>query len=118
MVLAEVQGLRVMALGDVEPEAQRPLLRMIRAASVGTMAPVDVVVVAHHGSARQEPRLYQALQPRVALIGVGAGNDYGHPAASALALLRRVGAVTLRTDQQGLVAVSGPSARLRVSTAK
>jgi competence protein ComEC len=119
VVLAEVQGLRVMALGDVEPEAQRPLLRMIRAGpSVGTMAPVDVVVVSHHGSARQEPRLYQALQPRVALIGVGAGNDYGHPAASALALLRRVGAVTLRTDQQGLVAVSGPSARLRVSTAK
>ena len=32
-----------------------------------------------------------AIEARVALIGVGAGNDYGHPAPSALALLRRAG---------------------------
>jgi competence protein ComEC len=82
------------------------------------MAPVDVVVVAHHGSARQEPRLYRLLRPRVALIGVGAGNDYGHPAPSALTMLRQLGALSLRTDLQGQLAVSGPSDRLRVVTAK
>jgi competence protein ComEC len=82
------------------------------------MAPVDVVVVAHHGSARQEPGLYRFLRPRVALIGVGADNDYGHPAPSALALLRQIGALALRSDQQGQLAVSGPSDRLRVVTSK
>jgi competence protein ComEC len=118
VVFAEVQGLRVMALGDVEPEAQRPLVRTIQAAGAGVLAPVDVVVVAHHGSARQEPRLYRLLGPRVALIGVGVDNDYGHPAPSAMTLLKQVGAVALRTDQQGQLAVSGPADRLRVLTSK
>ena len=138
VVFAEVQGLRVMALGDVEPEAQRPLVRTILGslgsgpagapgmgsgttggtAVSGLLAPVDVVVVSHHGSARQEPRLYRLLRPRVALIGVGAGNDYGHPAPSALTMLRHVGALSLRTDLQGQLAVSGPSDRLRVTTSK
>jgi competence protein ComEC len=115
VLFAEVQGLRVMALGDVETEAQQPLVRAVSAAGPA-LAPVDVVIVAHHGSARQEPRLYQVLHPRVALIGVGAGNDYGHPSPSALALLHRVGAAVFRTDQQGQLAVSGPAARLRVVT--
>ena len=127
VVFAEVQGLRVMALGDVEPEAQRPLARTILTGAgpsagpvtaSGALAPVDVVVVSHHGSARQERRLYSVLRPRVALIGVGADNDYGHPAPSALALLRQVGALSLRTDQQGQLAVSGPPDRLRVVTSK
>ncbi len=123
VVFAEVLGLRVMALGDVEPEAQRPLARMILgslAAPAGAdrLAPVDVVVVAHHGSARQEARLYRLLRPRVALIGVGADNDYGHPAPTVLTLLNQVGALSLRTDSQGNLAVSGPSDRMRVMTSQ
>jgi competence protein ComEC len=118
VVYAQVRGLRVVALGDVEPEAQRPLIRTILAgaASGATPTPVDVVVVAHHGSARQEPRLYQLLRPRIALIGVGAGNDYGHPSPSALTLLQRVGAITLRTDRQGQLAVTGSLDRLQTAT--
>jgi competence protein ComEC len=120
VVFAEVHGLRVMALGDVEPEAQRPLIRTILSDSAAgvRMAPVDVVIVAHHGSARQEPRLYQLLRPRIAMIGVGAGNDYGHPAPFALKLLRQVGALTLRTDTQGQLAVSGTADRLRATTSR
>jgi competence protein ComEC len=73
-------------------------------------------VVAHHGSARQEARLYQLLRPRVALIGVGKDNDYGHPAPSALTLLKRIGVLSLRTDRQGGLAVSGPADQLRLMT--
>jgi competence protein ComEC len=115
VLFAEVQGLRVMALGDVETEAQQVLVRTISAGGPA-LTPVDVVIVAHHGSARQEPRFYQLLRPRTALIGVGAGNDYGHPSPSALAMLHRVGAIVFRTDQQGQLAVSGPAAHLRVAT--
>ena len=52
---------------------------------------VDVVKVAHHGSARQDPALYRRLGARLALIGVGAQNDYGHPAPSALRMLADTG---------------------------
>ncbi|GAA3624001.1 hypothetical protein GCM10022223_46270 [Kineosporia mesophila] len=78
---------------------------------------VDVVVLSHHGSANQEERLYRFLHPRVVLIGVGADNDYGHPAPKALAMLRRIGAAAFRTDTQGQIAVTGGPGDLRVVTA-
>ncbi|NAZ88324.1 ComEC/Rec2 family competence protein, partial [Kineococcus indalonis] len=111
VLLAEVSGVRVLLTGDLEPEGQRRLLRS--AGSWPGGAVVDVVKVAHHGSGRQEPGLYAALRPRVALVEVGAANDYGHPAAPTLALLAGLGARTLRTDRDGDVAVAGTAGRLR-----
>jgi competence protein ComEC len=54
------------------------------------------------------------VRPRVALITVGAQNDYGHPARRTLRALARIGAVVRRTDRDGTVAVVGPASRLRV----
>ncbi|MFT4157985.1 MAG: ComEC/Rec2 family competence protein [Microbacterium sp.] len=91
-------------LGDLSAEAQRMLARTAR---VGDG--FAVVKVAHHGSADQDPALYEALRPVVAVISVGEGNDYGHPRDDTLALLDAVGAHVLRTDEQGrvLIALAG-----------
>jgi competence protein ComEC len=109
-LLITIAGVRIAVLGDLETDAQQELL-----AGLGPLDPVDVVVVAHHGSARQYPPLYAALAPRVALIGVGEGNDYGHPAPSTLALLTRYGATVLRTDRQGQLTISGDRRALSAS---
>ena len=61
--------------------------------------------MAHHGSAYQDPGLIRAVAPRLALISCGEGNPYGHPAPSTVAALRAGGAVVLRTDRDGAVAV-------------
>ena len=64
--------------------------------------PVDVLKVAHHGS--EDPGLGALLDrttPRLAMISVGAGNPYGHPAAGTLAELTQHGVQTLRTDRRG-----------------
>jgi competence protein ComEC len=108
VMLVDTLGVRLLLLGDVEPPAQRALL------TTWAAGPVDVLKVAHHGSAYQSPQLLAAVRPRVALISVGAGNDYGHPARRTLRALRRLGAVVRRTDRDGTVAVVGPAARLRV----
>ncbi|WP_312676405.1 ComEC/Rec2 family competence protein [Microbacterium sp.] len=63
-----------------------------------------VVKVAHHGSADQDPRLYERLAPALALVSVGE-NDYGHPRRETLDLLAALGVRTARTDQDGLVVV-------------
>jgi competence protein ComEC len=68
---------------------------------------VDVLKVAHHGSAYQDPELIRRAAPRVALISVGADNTYGHPAPTTVAALRAGGAVVLRTDRDGSLAVAG-----------
>ena len=67
---------------------------------------VDVLKVAHHGSATATTQpLLDALRPRVAVASAGAGNTYGHPARSTLARLRDTGARVYRTDEDGSVAI-------------
>ncbi|MFI9241739.1 ComEC/Rec2 family competence protein [Streptomyces sp. NPDC053086] len=107
-LLVRTGGLRLLLLGDLEPSAQQALLRSPAAAD---LAGVDVLKVAHHGSAYQDPRLIHLAAPRVALVSAGAGNPYGHPAPATVAALRTGGAVVLRTDRDGALAVTGTGGR-------
>ncbi|WP_443732106.1 ComEC/Rec2 family competence protein [Streptantibioticus silvisoli] len=102
VLLVRAAGLTFLLLGDLEPVAQEELLDRNP-----WLAGVDVLKVAHHGSAYQDPELLRRLRPRLALISVGAGNTYGHPAPRTVAALRSVGAVVLRTDTDGPIAVTG-----------
>ncbi|WP_136045724.1 ComEC/Rec2 family competence protein, partial [Microbacterium sp. K41] len=88
---------RSLFLADLSAPAQRLLQRSER------LGPYAVVKVAHHGSADQDPGLYQALSPVVALISVGADNDYGHPRRETLDLLGALGAQVYRTDERGRI---------------
>jgi competence protein ComEC len=100
--LRTAEGMDVLVLGDVETWAQRRLLE-----ELGDDVPhPDVVVVAHHGSADQIGDLYRQLQAPVGLIGVGADNDYGHPAQRTLAMLAAAGIRVWRSDLSGAVAVT------------
>lgn len=99
VLLAEVDGVRLLLGADVEPAAQRELVR-------GVAPPhVDVVKVPHHGSRFQDVRLPTWSGGRLALISVGSGNDYGHPAAATVDAWRRTGALVARTDVDGDLAV-------------
>ena len=97
--------LTVLVHGDLGAPAQQA---MVRAWPDLLTGPPDVVVVAHHGSPDQDPALLGAAAGRVALVSVGADNDYGHPAASTVATLLGAGALVARTDVCGPIAVSGP----------
>ncbi|WP_398900132.1 ComEC/Rec2 family competence protein [Streptomyces sp. 1114.5] len=94
-------GLRMALLGDLEPSAQSALS--------GRLGRVDVLKVAHHGSAHQDWDLTGALRPRLALISCGEGNPYGHPSPKTVDRLRGLGAAVLRTDRVGDIAVTGDS---------
>jgi competence protein ComEC len=78
--------------------------------------PVDVLKVAHHGSddAGLDGLLDRAA-PKLAVISVGAGNPYGHPAAPTLAELRTHGVPTLRTDLQGEIDIQADGSRWTVA---
>ena len=79
---------------------------------------VEVLKVAHHGSA--DPGLereLQVLRPRVAVVSVGARNDYGHPRPETIAALEGVPGLRLfRTDVHGRVVVETDGTRLAVTT--
>ena len=91
---------RVLLTGDLEPEGMRPVREWVRGRDY------DVLKVAHHGSAAQDERLVRGVRAEVALIGVGVDNSFGHPAPSLLSLLGSTGAVVLRTDLHGDIAVA------------
>ncbi|MFE1645168.1 ComEC/Rec2 family competence protein [Microbacterium sp. P01] len=102
-VIVDVRGGRVptsVYLGDLGASAQRALL-----ASDVLAPPYEVVKVAHHGSADQEPALYAEIEASVALVSVGADNSYGHPRAETLAFLEQGRMTVARTDLSGLLAV-------------
>jgi competence protein ComEC len=113
-LLVRTAGLRLLLLGDLEPPAQRALAASPLLAGIGG---VDVLKVAHHGSAHQDPELMRRLAPRLALISCGRDNSYGHPAPSTVAALRARGARVLRTDRDGALAVVGGKGALRAATA-
>ncbi|MFJ2025096.1 ComEC/Rec2 family competence protein [Streptomyces sp. NPDC087897] len=101
-------GLTLLLLGDLEPPAQRELLRDREASG-----PVDVLKVAHHGSAFQDAGLLHTVRPRLALISCGADNPYGHPSPRTVGALGAAGARVLRTDTDGAIAVTGTGKELR-----
>lgn len=111
VLLLEGDDIRSLFLGDLSESAQAALL-----ASSSLSGTVDLVKVAHHGSADQSARLYRTLAARVGLISVGADNDYGHPAPTILTTLQAAGTAALRTDECGLVVVARSGAELTVWT--
>ncbi|MEY2768884.1 MAG: hypothetical protein RL359_520, partial [Actinomycetota bacterium] len=96
--------------GDMEPLSQNMIASTTRA--------VDIYKVCHHGSAYQDEIFTRALSPQVAMISVGTGNSYGHPAPATLELLAQAGAKVLRTDRDGAIAIAARNHRLKVRTSK
>jgi competence protein ComEC len=100
VLLGEVAGRRFLLTGDVEDDVD-PIL------ATRELPPVDILKVAHHGSATAStPAFLDRVQPRIAIVSSGAGNPYGHPARSTIDRLQATGARVLRTDTDGSVAIS------------
>lgn len=109
----EVEGaapFTVLATGDIEQEVAALLARQ------GLRA--DVLKVPHHGSKGSGRELIDAVDPRVALIPVGAGNSFGHPHTSILEYLSAQGVRVYRTDQHGHIALLAQEGSLGIGLSK
>jgi competence protein ComEC len=95
VLVAEWRHFSMLLTGDAEAESV-PM----------DPGPVDVLKVAHHGSADAGlGELLDRSVPRLAVISVGADNPYGHPTGQTLAALRSHGVPTMRTDRQGEIEI-------------
>jgi len=111
-VLLTYGGFSVLFTGDAETE-ERQYWRLN-----ARLPRVTVLKVAHHGASNGTDRAWiGALRPKVAVISVGANNDYGHPSSRTLSILRGAGAAVFRTDQDGAVIVTvSPTGAVAVRT--
>lgn len=110
VLLATVGRVRVLLTGDIEPVAQQ------RLAAAWPDLRVDVLKVPHHGSRFQDRAFLIGLGARVAIIPVGADNDYGHPSTELIGVLTEAGMRVQRTDRDGTVVITGSATDLGVTT--
>jgi competence protein ComEC len=108
VAVVTAEGVDILLPGDTEANTLRRY----------DLAPVDVLVVPHHGSKDAvTARLLGRLQPQLAVITVGADNRFGHPHSDVVADLQRVRVGTLRTDLSGWVAIRpGPEGGIEVES--
>jgi competence protein ComEC len=101
----------VLLTGDIDRDVERELIPML------DLLPIVALKVAHHGSGTSSTAEFiQLLRPKVATIGVGRGNPYGHPVPHVLERLGNAGAEVFRTDLDGEVMLSTDGRTVRVET--
>lgn len=94
---ARIDGVHLLLTGDIEAAAQA-------AVRVGGTGGFDVVKVPHHGSASIDDRFAEWTGARLALVSVGEGNVFGHPAPDTMVMWAQQ-ALVARTDLDGDLAV-------------
>lgn len=85
--------------------------------NAGKVPEVELYKVSHHGSRHSNSReILAAASPKIAVIQVGAGNDYGYPQTVALDKIKAAGAQIFRTDKDGDVKVTSDGSNWWVYT--
>lgn len=108
VLLGEVEGHRFLLTGDMEEDVDPALIER-------GLPTLDFLKVAHHGSRTATTQAFlDATKPRVAVVSVGEGNSYGHPAPATITRLEASGASVFRTDRDGSVTVTFNGAATRV----
>lgn len=105
------QPLKILLTGDAETDAAAAVL----ASHPGLRSGVDVLKVPHHGAHNGGDAWLRATSPSLAVISVGADNDYGHPAPQIIEGLERSGTAVVRTDVLGTIVVAREEDTLRIS---
>lgn len=89
--------------GDIEEIAEKRLCELYRNTN---KLQADIIKVAHHGSKTSSTLSFLKLvNPQIALIGLGADNNFGHPNEGVLERIKKLGTQIYRTDQTGEVSI-------------
>ncbi|MBI4032787.1 MBL fold metallo-hydrolase [Candidatus Berkelbacteria bacterium] len=102
VIRATYGAVSVLLTGDLDMDHERALIERDRASLGAT-----VLKVTHHGSQYgSTARFLEAVHPEIAIISVGEGNRYDHPAPEALERLEALDIPIYRTDQHGTIAIT------------
>lgn len=92
---------KMLFTGDIEKLAEQQILKAEKAE-----IRADILKVAHHGSKTSSiPEFIKAVKPKIALIGVGKNNTFGHPNKQTIKNLENIKCRIYRTDIQGEIII-------------
>lgn len=90
----------ILLTGDVE-ESEEDLIKMY-----GKKLKSDILKISHHGAKKTtSEELLKMVMPKIALIGVGKNNTYGHPEENVLSRLKMFSTQIFRTDIHGEIKI-------------
>ena len=88
--------------GDIEELAEKQILQEYKNNLANLSS--NILKVGHHGSKTSTSKEFlEVVKPKIALIGVGEGNKFGHPNNEVITRIENIGAKIYRTDQMGEV---------------
>ena len=98
-------------MGDAQALSESKII------NAGYSLKADVLKVGHHGShTSTSPAFLAKVKPKYAVISVGKGNSYGHPASDTLSKLANEGATVYRTDENGTVVATSDGTNIAFQT--
>lgn len=93
------KGFSMLFTGDIEEVTENEIVKKY---IKSTKLQADVLKVAHHGSKTSTTSNFlELVKPKIALIGVGEDNTFGHPNVAVIKRLQDIGAKIYRTDEEG-----------------
>ena len=107
-------GLKILFTGDIEEVAEKRLCEMYKNTD---KLKADILKVAHHGSKTSSTEVFLALvQPKIALIGVGENNKFGHPNQITLDKIGKYTKYIYRTDLNGEIQIMYNKNKINIKT--
>ena len=89
----------ILLTGDIEQIAEEKLVEKYQNTNILN---ASILKVAHHGSKSSSIQPFlELVKPKVALIGVGENNHFGHPNEGVLQRLENLNTIIFRTDKNG-----------------
>ena len=88
----------ILCTGDISENVEKVLIDTYSA----QILEAEILKIAHHGSNTSSSlEFLEKVKPKIALIGVGKNNKFGHPKTEVLENLEKVGSKIYRTDEDG-----------------
>lgn len=104
----------ILFTGDIEEIAEKRLCELY---SGTDKLEAFVLKVAHHGSKTSSTEEFlELVKPKIALIGVGKNNNFGHPNIDVIERLENMGSKIYRTDNCGEIIIRINRKKLQIHT--
>ena len=90
--------------GDIEETSEKEILKLY--SKNKDLLKANILKVAHHGSKTSSTSEFiNVVNPKIAVIGVGNNNKFGHPNENVLERLKQLGCKVFRTDLGGEISI-------------
>lgn len=90
--------------GDIEAVAEEEILKEYKNSNILNST---ILKVAHHGSKSSSTQNFiEKVKPKIALIGVGKNNTFGHPNEGVIERLKKINTKIYRTDEMGEIMIA------------